>query len=138
MENQIETAVVNEIIGNHIFVEMEQSDSCESCTMGGVCHTNGKSITHKIKADLKVKIGDKLQVEVSPKLRILSSFIIFIFPIITMIIFYLTAKFGLNFKEDFAIVISLFGLLFSGLVIYFIDKKYADKLELKIIKILED
>ena len=138
MENPFEIATVKAITDNHIFVEMEQSSSCESCAMGGICHTNGKSVTHKIKTDLEVEISDKLQVEVSPKLRVLSSFIIFIFPIFTMIIFYLTAKFGLNFKEDFAIVISLFGLLFSGLVIYFIDKKYADKLELKIIKILED
>ena len=134
MENQIEIAIVKEIIDNHILVEMEQSGSCETCAMGGVCHTNDKSVMHKIKTDLKVIIGDKLQIEVSPKLRILSFFIIFIFPIFTMIIAYLIAKFVFHLKEDFAVIASLFGVLFSGLVIYFIDKKYADKLELKIIK----
>jgi len=67
-------------------------------------------------------------------LRIFSSFVVFIFPILLMLSFYLISKYLFILNEDLSIVISLFGLLISGLFIYLIDKKFENKLSFKVTK----
>ncbi len=134
MDNHEDIAIVRKIEENFVLVEVERSGSCDGCAVSGICNSNERIILHKIKTEHKFTIGDKVRVDIAPSLRIFSSFIVFIFPIITMLLFYLISKYVLIFNEDLSIVISLFGLLLSGLFIYLIDKKYESKLSFKIIK----
>lgn len=134
MDNHEDIAIVRKIEENIVQVEIERTGSCEGCAVSGICNSNNKIILHKIKTDLKLKIGDKVQVNIAPSLRIFSSFVVFIIPIITMLSFYLISKYLFKLSEDLSIVFSLLGLLLSGLFIYFIDKKFANKLSFKITK----
>lgn len=133
MENHEDIAVVKKIENDYVYVEVERTGSCEGCAVSGICNSNDKLILHKIKTDLQLKINDRVQVDIAPSLRVLSSFIVFIFPILTMLAFYLLSKFVFSFGEDASIIISLFGLLLSGLVIYLVDKKFENKLSFKIL-----
>lgn len=130
-------AVVKKVSSDYIWIEMEKNGSCSNCSMNGICQQDGKSIIHKIRTDRSFEVDDTVQVEVSPKLRIFSSFIIFLFPIITMVIFYLIAKYLISLSEDFSIISSLFGVLLSGFIVYLIDKKYSDKISIKILSKLK-
>jgi len=134
MDNHEDIAVVRKIEENIVQVEIERTGSCEGCAVSGICNSNNKIILHKIKTDLKLKIGDKVQVNIAPSLRVFSSFVVFIIPIITMVSFYLISKYLFKLNEDLSIIISLLGLLLSGLFIYLIDKKFANKLSFKITK----
>jgi len=134
MDNHEDIAIVRKIEENFVHVEVERSGSCDGCAVSGICNSNERIILHKIKTELKLTIGDKVKVDIAPSLRIFSSFIVFIFPIITMLLFYVISKYVLIFSEDLSIVISLFGLLLSGLFIYLIDKKFENRLSFKIIK----
>jgi len=134
MDNHEDIAVVRKIEENIVQVEIERTGSCEGCAASGICNSNNKIILHKIKTDLKLKIGDKVQVNIAPSLRVFSSFVVFIIPIITMLSFYLISKYLFKLNEDLSIIISLLGLLLSGLFIYLIDKKFANKLSFKITK----
>ncbi len=134
MENHEDIAVVRKVENNFVHVEVERTVSCKGCAVSGICNANDKTILHKIKTDLKLKIGDRIQINIEPSLRIFSSFVVFIIPILTMLVFYLTSKYLFTLNEDISIVISLFGLLLSGLFIYIIDKIFANKLSFKIIK----
>lgn len=134
MDNHEDIAVVRKIEENIVQVEIERTGSCEGCAVSGICNSNNKIILHKIKTDLKLKIGDKVQVNIAPSLRVFSSFVVFIIPIITMLSFYLISKYLFKLNEDLSIIISLLGLLLSGLFIYLIDKKFANKLSFKITK----
>ena len=134
MDNHEDIAVVRKSEGNFVQVEVERTGSCEACAVSGICNANDKTILHKIKTDLKLKIGDKVQVNIAPSLRVFSSFVVFIIPILTMLSFYLISKYLFTFSEDLSIVISMFGLLLSGLFIYIIDKIFANKLSFKITK----
>ena len=134
MDNHEDIAIVRKIEENNIQVEIERTGSCEGCAVSGMCNSNNKIILHKIKTDLKLKIGDKVQVNIAPSLRVFSSFVVFIIPIITMLSFYLISKYLFKLSEDLSIVFSLLGLLLSGLFIYLIDKKLANKLSFKITK----
>ena len=134
MNNHEDIAIVRKIEENIVQVEIERTGSCEGCAVSGICNSNDKTIIHKIKTDLKLKIGDRVQVNIAPSLRVFSSFVVFIIPILTMLSFYLISKYLFTFNEDLSIVISMFGLLLSGLFIYIIDKKFANKLNFKITK----
>lgn len=134
MDNHEDVAVVRKIEGNYVHVEIERTGSCEGCAVSGICNANDKTILHKIKTDLKVKVGDRVQVNIAPSLRVFSSFVVFIIPILTMLSFYLISKYLFILSEDPSIVISMFGLLLSGLFIYIIDKVFANKLSFKITK----
>jgi len=133
METQEDIAVVKSVDDKTVTIQIKKTDSCKSCSMKGVCGTSSKPIEHKIKTDLELKVGDRVKVYLSPGVKILSSFIIFVFPILLMILFYFLGKILLN-SENLAILISIIGLLFSGIIIYFIDKKYAKKIHFEIVE----
>ena len=134
MENHEDIAVVRKTEKNFVHVEVERTGSCDGCAISGICNADDKIIMHKISTDLKLKIGDKVQVNIEPSLRVFSSFVVFIIPILTMLSFYLISKYLLNLNEDLSIIISMFGLLLSGLFIYIIDKIFVNKLNFKITK----
>ncbi len=129
---QEDIAIVKKIEKDHIIVEMIRTDACKNCALNGMCQSNEKAVMHRIHTEKKFQEGDRIKVHIAPKLRILSSFLLFIFPILTMILFYLLGKFVLAASETFSILISLFGVLCSGVIIYFIDKKFTNKLNLEI------
>ncbi|MCD4795725.1 MAG: SoxR reducing system RseC family protein [Candidatus Cloacimonetes bacterium] len=137
MENIEDTAIVKEIRNDYILIEMVKTTSCDNCGLRMLCHGNDKNIVHKIKTNMKLNIGDTVMVAVSPGIRILSSFIVFIYPILSMIFFYVIGKFLLNFNENFSILSSFLGLLLSGIIIYFFDKKYGNKIKFEILKKIE-
>ena len=134
MDNHEDIAIVRKTEVNYVHVEVERTGSCEGCAVSGICNANDKTILHKIKTDLKLEIGNRVQVNIAPSLRVFSSFVVFIIPILTMLSFYLISKYLFIFSEDLSIVISMFGLLLSGLFIYIIDKVFANKLSFKITK----
>lgn len=138
MENQHEDlAVVKEINDGFVFIEMQTSGSCDKCAMHGICHGMDKKLQHKIKTDMELNEGDLIRVQVSASMRVFSSFIIFIFPILAMLLFYGLGKYLFRFSENFSILFSFAGLILSGITIYFIDKKYTEKIIFKIIEKVE-
>ncbi len=137
MENIEDTAIVKEIHKDHILIEMMKTASCDNCGLRMLCHGNNKNIFHRIKTNMKLNVGDTVLVAVSPGIKILSSFIVFIFPILNMIFFYLIGKFIFNLNENFSILSSFLGLLLSGIIIYFFDKKYGNKIKFEILKKVE-
>ena len=138
MENQHEDlAVVKEMKDGFVYIEMQTSGSCDKCAMHGVCHGMDKKLQHKIKTDMELSEGDFIRVHVSASMRIFSSFIIFIFPILSMLLFYGLGKYLFRFSENFSILFSFTGLMLSGITIYFIDKKYTEKIKFEIIEKVE-
>ena len=137
MDFQEDTAIVKKIENNKVTVEIQRTGACEHCAIKGICGAGNKNIQHQIQTDLNLKIGDLVKIHISASSKIFSSFILFIFPILVMIIFYIFGKYLFRFNEDFSIIFSIFGLLFSGIFIYYIDKKYEKRINLKIIERIE-
>ena len=133
-ENITDVAVVKQVDGDKVVLEIEQTDSCNSCAMHGICHAGDKRIVHKVKSDLTLQTGDKVKIFLEPGLRVLSSFLIFIFPILIMVVFYLVSRLIFSASENTAILLSILSLLFSGFAIYRLDKKMANRLKFKIVE----
>ncbi len=132
-EMQGDKATVLEVYDGEILIEIQKGGSCKSCAMSGVCGGQDKSFRHRLKTDLELEKGDIIEVTISSGVKLLSSFIVFIFPVLAMILFYLLAKYAVKLPENFSILASFCGLLLSGLLIYLIDKKFADKIHFEIL-----
>ena len=131
--NPEDLAVIIEVQNGFIIAEMQKSESCKSCSMSGMCMGTKNSVTHKIQTEKQFKIGDVIEVSISAGYKIFSSFLIFVFPIIMMIIFYLISSSVFHFTENISILISFSGLFFSGVIIYFVDKILGKKLNVDIV-----
>jgi len=141
MENNTEQqdrAEVIEVFKGGVVVEMAKSGNCDSCAIHGVCAGSDKNFRHRLKTDMPLKKGDLLELTISSEIKILSSFVVFILPVLSMILFYFLAKFALGVSENFSILISFAGLLLSGIFIYVLDKKFADKIKFEIIRKVEE
>jgi len=133
-ENITDVAVVKQVDGDRVLLEIEQTDSCNACAMHGICHTGDKKVIHNVKSDMQLVAGDRVKIFLEPGLRVLSSFLIFIFPILIMVLFYLGSKLFFSLSENNAILISILSLLLSGFTIYKLDKKMANRLKFKIVE----
>ena len=138
MEIIEDIAVVQEVRVGKVQVKLPESVSCDTCAIKGFCHPNDKLKCHWIDTDLSFKVGDKVRIFISPAIRIVSSFIVFLFPIILMLIFYLMIKYLFSASENLAILGSILSLGISGLLIFFLDKKWGKKIKFEIIEKLNE
>lgn len=135
MENiQEDFAIVKKISDGKVFIEMQREGSCDGCAMHGFCSGHDKNFTHEVKTDLDLKVGDIVNVSIAPKTRILSAFIIFVFPILMLILFYFVSHSLLKLSENISILISFSGLVISGFIIYYLDKNIGKNIGVEITK----
>jgi len=107
--------------GSMITVEICKSGGCKSCGLKGLCGSGKTSQILSFETNESYRIGDKVVVSVSSGVRILSSIIVFIFPLLGLFGFFLLGRIFLS--EPGAI-----GLGFAGMVIAFLVVKLLDKL----------
>lgn len=134
MEIIEDIAIVAEVQEHKVLVKLPESDSCASCAVHGICQVGDNTSSHWIETDLPLQVGDKVKIFISPALKIMSSFIVFLLPVIMMILVYLIIKYLLGASENFSILGSVLSLGLSGLIIYAIDKKWSKKLRFEIIE----
>lgn len=127
-------AIVKEVRGREVLVELPKSESCDSCAVHGFCHQNDTPRQHWIKTDIELKAGDHVRIFLAPALKITSSIIVFLLPVVIMLAFYLIPKYVFSSSEDIAILVSILSLGVSGIVIYYLDKSWGKKIRFDIIE----
>ncbi len=132
-------AIVKEVRGKKIVLETMKSGACDSCAAHALCAGQSRCVEIITESDLPLKKGDVVHIEVSAGIKLFSSFIIFVFPIIIMFAAYFVSKVMLSLNENLCVLISILSLLPSMLIIRMLDKKYAKKVHFEIIeKITEE
>ena len=130
MDENREAAEVIQLKADGVVVKLLESEGCKSCVLGGVCNKNSK--TFFVKTSQSFDSGDKVQVEVKPSVRVFSSFVVFILPVLVMLVFYGLAK--IFFTESTSVLVAILSLPVSFVIIKAIDKTYKDSLTVKITK----
>jgi sigma-E factor negative regulatory protein RseC len=133
-----EIAVIKEVNDDEVLLQVERKGACKSCGLNMLCMGRENRVEFRLKKTIPLKPGDRVRLEIKPASRMISSFLIFIFPILNMVLFFVLARYLFRFSENAAIFISLAGLLFSGVVIKIVDNKYADKISVVIVEKLEN
>ncbi len=121
--------LVKSIKGDFAFIELKRSAACKTCIGKSLCWTgkDNQSIIYKVKNSLNARTGDNIQLSFEPKTRILSSFIVYIFPLLLMMSGYIISKFLLILSEDISILIGLGFLLTSFFIIRQINNCFEKK-----------
>jgi positive regulator of sigma E activity len=131
-------ALVKAVNGRKVTVEMQRNPGCSSCRAHSLCIGTDRPPTHVLDTDVPLRVGDRVKVGVSPGVKMMSSFMLFIFPLLMMFLFYGAAKLGCRWSEDLSILCSLGGLLISGVLVKVFDRKYAKKIHFEILEKIEE
>ena len=127
-------AIVQEINNGKVLVKLPGSENCSGCAVHGICQAGDNIASHWIKTDMNLQLGDKVKIFIAPALRIVSSFIIFLMPVLMMLFVYLAIKYLAGGSENISIVGSILSLGLSGVIIWLIDKKWSGKLRYEIVE----
>jgi len=123
-----DVGTVVDIQNGFAIVEYSRSDACNTCKLKPFCFQRGGDVnTLTMKNELNVKKGDKIQFEISPQMRILSSFLVFILPIIFMIGSYLLCKSAIGLSESISIIVSLVSIAVAFILVKIIDGQIKKK-----------
>jgi len=129
-----ETAIVCEVLENEVLVEMERKGGCSSCSMNVLCMGGANQKRFKVQTTLKLSKGDAVRLNISPASRLLSSFIVFVVPVLMLIVGYYFVKLILKMPEDAAVFGSLLTMLFSVIILKIADKKFSSKIKVEIVE----
>jgi len=77
--------------GGFAYIEMEISASCRSCSNKGVCMAGDKPCEVKIEDSIGLKPGDLVEIDLPPQTKLSAGFLLFIFPLISLTVFYYIA-----------------------------------------------
>jgi positive regulator of sigma E activity len=120
-EHSVDTGIVTHIQGKKITVEIAKGGGCKSCSMHGLCGTNSTPIVLSFITDAEYQIGDKVNVSVGTNIKLLSSVIVYLLPLVALFAFFLIAR---SFMQELgAVLCGFIGLILSFLLIRVIDKK---------------
>ncbi len=120
-EQSVDIGVVTQIKGQKITVEIPKGGGCKSCSMHGICGTNSTPIVLSFETDEAYNVGDKVNISVGANIKILSSLIVYLLPLVALFAFYLIAR--MYMQELGAVFFGFIGLVLSFLLIRLIDKK---------------
>lgn len=128
-----ETGVVVALEGRFAYIERIHLAGCKNCAMHGLC---GSKDNPKLKFynNIHLQVGDFVQININAGLRIFSSFIVFVFPIIMLFIFLVI---GMLFKlsEKISVLMAFGGLILAFLIVWMIDKYIGLKNKISLTKI---
>ena len=122
-ESNNEIGIVIGIKDDSALVEVKKGESCTNCKLKSLCfHKGNEKTTFKIKNILNAKKGDKIFFVIEPKIRILSSFLVYIMPILLLVGTYFICKFILQLSENWSILAAILFIPLSYLILKFIDR----------------
>jgi positive regulator of sigma E activity len=107
------------------FIEMELNASCRSCSNRGVCMAGDKPAELKIEDTLGLKAGDTVEIDLPPQTKLTAGFLLFIFPLASLLIFYYIA-YSIWGTEEAGMLGAMAGLVF-GIVDLMLFSRLAAK-----------
>lgn len=135
-----DVGIVVEIYKDNAIIEFSRSEACNTCKLKAFCFQKGGDLTKlTMKNSLGAQIGDQIQFEISPQMRILSSFLVFILPIIFMIGSYFIFKSAVGLSENLSILLSLASVVIAFVFVKLIDNQIKKKalIQPKMVSILK-
>ena len=110
----------------YAYIEMMLNSSCKSCSNKGVCMAGDKPALLKIPNKYELTTGDRIDIELTSGTKLISGFLLFIFPILMMIIGYYIG-YKVEPSDGAGMIGSLFGLIVGGILLMVINKIIAKR-----------
>ena len=132
-----ETGIIDSIEGKNIFIVRENPPTCDNCKIKSMCNIQNKQKI-SIKTDEVYEIGEKIELIINPKIRLLSSFLVYILPVISLILIYYIANIIFKLSETISIIISFSSLFIVYFLIKYIDKKFEHNHNISIKRLVKN
>ncbi len=128
-----ETGVVVKVSESDVWIERMSLEGCKSCSMSGVCGSkNTPQLRFTNNSDYK--IGDLVNIHINSSTRMMSSFMIFIMPVILLICTFSLFFYGFKTSESISIAAGFISLLPSIGLIFLYDRYVGKKKAITISK----
>jgi sigma-E factor negative regulatory protein RseC len=128
-----EEGVVKEVMGRRALVMTERKGECAHCMARQTCHAleEGKEVLAQVLNPIGAEIGDRVKITVQEKNLLKSSFIIYFFPAVGVVMgsaigYYTGKSFGWD-TDLSAVVAGLFFLGFSFLLVSFFNRHLEER-----------
>jgi len=126
------------------WVKTTKSGACRSCSARSSCHSMGGSNEMEVEAinQAGAQVGQKVMLSFGTSPLLKATFLLYVFPILTMIAGALVGQqLAPNFNVDASFLSAIFGFLFFGLTILFVRFKgnklaQRDEYRPKIIRVI--
>ncbi len=124
---QRELAEVSFIDGEYVFLKTSSTSACGECSSKGSCGSVKlfkpvvKNNEIKVKSSLDLKEGDSVVLELAPSKLLQGTFLIYLFPLISLIVFAVLGK--IIAGEGISIISGIVGMVISLLLV----SKYLTK-----------
>ena len=132
-ENVYETGIIKSVSGKEIHVERTNIGACKSCSIGSFCGMKDKSEII-VNSEDTYEIGERVELMISPSVRVWSSLLVFITPIVFLILFYILAIYVFGLNEGWAVFLSILGSGLGFVLLKGIDGRYGKRFEVQIRK----
>lgn len=125
---QRELAEVSYIDGEYVFLKTSNASACGECSSKGACGSVKlfkpviKSDELKVKNSLDLKKGDSVVLELAPSKLLQGTFLIYLFPLISLMVFAVLGK--IVGGEGVSIITGLVGMAIS---LFFVSKYLSKK-----------
>jgi len=80
------------------------------------------------------EIGERVELMISPTVRVWSSLLVFITPIVFLILFYVLAVYMFGLNEGWAVFLSIFGSGLGFVLLKGVDERYGKRFLIRIRK----
>lgn len=135
-EHIADSGVITAIQGNAVKVEIQRGGGCRSCAMRGFCFSHNTPAVFHLISELPLKVGDKVELEVSGHGRVMASLLIFGLPVFALLLGYILASLWL--VELASILLAFMAMALSFLVLKLCDKRLGTKIKIEIARKIED
>jgi len=125
-----DSGFVTEVSEGFVTVELQRGGGCTSCAMRGFCFSKSSPAVFRLQNDLELKVGDRVELEVSASGRVLASTLIFVLPVLFLIIGFLIAS--IWFNELISILFAFIAMALSFLIIRLCDQRWGNGLKIEI------
>ncbi|MCB5249952.1 MAG: SoxR reducing system RseC family protein [Candidatus Cloacimonadales bacterium] len=132
-EPSAEVGVVVQVNQDTIWIERTTLDGCKSCSMSGVCGSSNQAQLEFPNND-NYQLGDLVDIHIASSTRLLSSFIVFILPILIFISTFSLSFYVFHYSEPLSIGLSFLSLIIAFGAILVFDRLLAKKNVIRIVK----
>jgi positive regulator of sigma E activity len=135
-EQHPDTGIVTKIQGSLVSVEVQRGGGCKSCAMRGFCFSKSTPAVFQLESDLSLKVGDRVELEISPRGRVMASMLIFGMPVLALFAGFVIANVWLN--ELASIFLAFTAMALSFFILRFCDQNLSAKIKVEIARKIED
>lgn len=130
LEHIEDYGTITQVIPGKVKLELIRGAGCKSCSLHGFCFSKNTPAEFWVDTDLSFELGQRVELEISAKGRVLASLAIFIMPLVLLFVAFLIAS--LFFIELVSAIIGFAAFAGGFVALKYLNDIYGKALQIHI------